>query len=74
MQRHGYVFSALFGAISVALVMFGLELSGIDPRISAKDLPSSTLALCFVGVLFCGGVSYCISLVLSDMLYRARRK
>ena len=74
MQRHGYLFSALFGAISVGLVTLGVELVGLDQRIPARDLPVTTLALAFIGALACVAVAYLVAMVFSDMIYRARLK
>ena len=74
MQRHGCLFSALFGAISVGLVTLGVELVGLDQRIPARDLPITTLALAFIGALACVAVAYLIAMVFSDMIYRARLK
>ena len=73
-ESHGYLFSSLFGAISVGLVILGVELVGPEQRIPARDLSVNTLALAFIGVLACLAVSYFIAMVLSDMIYRARLK
>ena len=72
MQRHGYLFATLFGAISVGLVTLGVELVGLNQHVPARDLPLTTLAFSLIGVLACLAVSYLVSIALSDMAYRAR--
>jgi hypothetical protein len=68
-QRHGYVFSALFGACLVALMLGGLRLTGIDPNSTAYDHPWWVSAALLLGGALCVIPAYYFSLAVSDALH-----
>jgi hypothetical protein len=70
LQRHGYIFSLLFGGITLLLVELGIDLVGFDSSAPANTLPTWLLLLLFVGVLGCVALGYCLALIVSDSLHR----
>ncbi len=72
-QRHGYVFSALFGASLVALMLGGLRVTGIDPDSTAYDHPWWVSAALLLGGALCVIPSYYFALGVSDALYSLRQ-
>ena len=73
MQRHGYVFSALFGVIAVSLSWAGALAAGVDPHVSMRATYSTLflgLFLSWLGVS--AALAYIAALALSDMFYRFR--
>ena len=72
-QRHGYVFSALFGASLLALMLVGLRVAGIDPDSTAYDHPWWVSAAILLGGALCVIPSYYFALAVSDALYLIRQ-
>ena len=73
-QRHGFLFSALFGACIVALLIGGLRLAGIDVDSTAYDHPWWVSALFLIGIALAVVPSYYLALAVSDACYFLRQR
>lgn len=72
-QRHGYVFAALYGLVFVSLAWAGALAVGVDPNVSMRaTYTTGFLSLFLVGLGIAAVLAYVGALALSDACYRIR--